>query len=361
MRTSWTITGGNMYLISPGWSYLGTGHWIVLFSMLIAAIIPYVMCFKNKTSIALATSISLLSVFVVQIITILIAWFGGPYYSVVYGIKMLPTIPLIQNEPGEWYRYITSAWIHSEGDFVHVLGNVLVITLVGVPLEQRLGARRFMAVYLIGAIGGGIAWVFFNQESVIPALGASGAAFGLLGAYLACWPNDEIEFPLILIRRWPVSLIALLYFGIEILRAFTVYGMQQASDVAHMAHFGGFIFCYVSARTIAKGGPIPLDISDRGPSQSSLEGAKRNAKLMKLGSLDQNPWNENGIELSHKASRTMDKLKEAGDEIETREAWLEKLSLQVTCPICSEPVKMVIMDEIPVICCTSKNCDLQWP
>ena len=350
-----------MYLISPGWQLLSTGHWVVLILMLAAATIPYVMCYKNKTSFALATSISLLSVFVVQIITLVIAWLGGPYYSVVYGIRMLPTIPAIQSEPGEWYRYITSAWIHSEGDFVHVLGNVLVITLVGVPLEQRLGARRFMIVYLIGAIGGGIAWVFFNQESTIPALGASGAAFGLLGAYLACWPNDEIEFPLILIRRWPVSLIALLYFGIEIIRAFTVYGMQEASDVAHMAHFGGFVFCYVSARSIAKGGPTPLDVSDGGPSQSSIEDAKRSAKLLKLGSLEEDPWTKNSVEISFKVRKTIEKLKESGDEVETREAWLEKLSKQADCPLCKANIELVVENEIPVISCTSESCNLQWP
>ena len=350
-----------MYLISPGWELLSTGHWIVLILMIVAATVPYVMCYKNKTSLALATSISLLSVFVVQICTLLIAWLGGPYYSVVYGIRMLPTIPVIQSEPGEWYRYITSAWIHSEGDFIHVLGNVLVITLVGVPLEQRLGARRFMTVYLLGAIGGGVAWVFFNQESAIPALGASGAAFGLLGAYLACWPNDEIEFPLVLIRRWPVSLIALLYFGIEIIRAFSVYGMQQASDVAHMAHFGGFVFCYVSARTIAKGGPIPLDVSDGGPSQSSLEDAKRSAKKMKLGSLDEDPWTTNNVEITLKVRRTIEKLKEAGDEIETREAWLEKLSQQASCPLCFTTLELIVKDDVPVVSCTSESCNLEWP
>ena len=350
-----------MYLISPGWELLSTGHWIVLFFMVAAAIVPYVMCYKNNTSFALATSISLLSVFVVQIFTLLIAWLGGPYYSIVYGIRMLPTIPSIQSEPGEWYRYITSAWIHSEGDFIHVLGNVLVITLVGVPLEQRLGARRFIIVYLIGAIGGGVAWVFFNQESSIPALGASGAAFGLLGAYLACWPNDEIEFPLILIRRWPISLIALLYFGIEIIRAFSVYGMQEASDVAHMAHFGGFVFCYISARTIAKGGPIPLDVSDGGPSQSSIEDAKRSAKKMKLGSLDEDPWTKNNVEISLKVRRTIEKLKEAGDEIETREAWLDKLSQQVSCPLCSTALELVVENDVPVVSCTSEKCNLYWP
>ena len=43
------------------------------------------------------------------------------------------------------------------------------------------------------------------SDSIGQALGASGAAFGILGAYMACWPNDRIEFPLLFfIRAWPV-------------------------------------------------------------------------------------------------------------------------------------------------------------
>ena len=98
---------------------------------------------------------------------------------------------------------------------MHVLGNVIILALVGVPLEQRLGSKRFAVVYAIGLLGGSLGWVAFNADSYRPALGASGAAFGLLGAYLAGWPKDEIPFPLLLIRPWPVVFIRCCTLGLN--------------------------------------------------------------------------------------------------------------------------------------------------
>ena len=124
--------------------------------------------------------------------------------------------------------------------------EVVVIALVGLPLEGRLGARRWMAVYILGLIGGNLAWWGSHMSSWTPALGASGACFGLLGAYLACWPNDRIAFPLIfLIREWPVGLVAVVRLGFEV---YYVYGTQSGSmgstNVAHLAHIGGFFLCF---------------------------------------------------------------------------------------------------------------------
>ena len=162
-----------------------------------------------------------------------------------------------------------SWFLHSQFDATHVLSNILVISLVGIPLEQRLGWRRFTIIYFVGLIGGSVAWVLFNFESSRPALGASGAAFGLFGAYLAGWPKDEIPFPLILIRKWPVFYLALIYFALEVMRAYSIYGLDRPSDVGHMAHLGGFILAYVLLTVGGERGPVPLGIEDGGPSSSS--------------------------------------------------------------------------------------------
>ena len=110
-------------------------------------------------------------------------------------IDIFSLIPALSLEPGHFHRLVTAGWIHA--DWIHVLGNILVIALVGVPLEQRLGAKRWMIIYVLGLLGGNLAWWGTHMDSLTPALGASGACFGLLGAYLACWPNDKIIFPLI--------------------------------------------------------------------------------------------------------------------------------------------------------------------
>lgn len=82
---------------------------------------------------------------------------------------------------GEYYRLLTSAFLHS--GVLHLVLNMYALYLFGPQLEAAFGRWRFGALYLVAALGGSAASYLFsapNQAS----LGASGAVFGLLGAYL---------------------------------------------------------------------------------------------------------------------------------------------------------------------------------
>ncbi|MEJ5914599.1 rhomboid family intramembrane serine protease [Pseudokineococcus sp. 1T1Z-3] len=85
------------------------------------------------------------------------------------------------------WRYLTSAFLHSQGGFLplHLLLNMYVLYLVGPPLEQLLGRGRFLALYLLSALGGSLAyqyvWLLTGGDPRF-AVGASGAVFGLFGA-----------------------------------------------------------------------------------------------------------------------------------------------------------------------------------
>ena len=215
---------------------------MLLAAMLSAAIAPFVWAVRSQTSVALATVLSLLLVSFVQFAE---SSLGGFAMSQSWVIDSMGIKPSIMGNPEEAYRMLSAAWLH--GDWIHVLGNIIVVALVGVPLEQRLGARRWISVYCLGFMGGNIAWILTHPESSIPAIGASGAAFGLLGAYMACWPDDKIEFPLLfLIRAWPVWLIVFVRLGLEV---WQIYDLQTAtagqSNVAHMAHVGGFFLSLI--------------------------------------------------------------------------------------------------------------------
>ena len=236
---------------------------------------------------------------------------------------------------------------------VHLLGNVLVIILVGVPLEQRLGRGRFLAVYLIGVLGGNVGWSLANWESWVFCIGASGAAFGLLGCYLACWPRDEIEFPLILIRRWPVAWIALFKFALEIMQY-----PSATSNVAHLAHITGFIACYVLAKPIAKGGLVPIGTVDSGPSAKGGHEAQHKAIKSRMRDLSTDPWDG---KLTGSARRTLQRLREEGDELETRQAWLEQLAEQAQCPVCEADLTTQKIDEITILRCTIERSHIEWP
>ena len=80
---------------------------------------------------------------------------------------------------GEWYRLATVALLH--GGILHLLFNMYWLWAIGTSLESVIGRWRFGAIYVVSLIGGSSASLLFNASN-IPAVGASGAIFGLFGA-----------------------------------------------------------------------------------------------------------------------------------------------------------------------------------
>jgi membrane associated rhomboid family serine protease len=88
---------------------------------------------------------------------------------------------------GEWYRLVTSAFLAPATlggglGFVDILFNMWALIFVGPALEGLLGRARFLAVYVLSAVGGGVMYYFLAPQNY-PAVGASGAIFGLFGAW----------------------------------------------------------------------------------------------------------------------------------------------------------------------------------
>jgi membrane associated rhomboid family serine protease len=81
---------------------------------------------------------------------------------------------------GEQYRLLTSAFLH--GNLLHIALNMYALYLFGPPLEVALGRLRFIALYILSALGGSaLSYAFANPLGY--SLGASGAVFGLFGAF----------------------------------------------------------------------------------------------------------------------------------------------------------------------------------
>lgn len=99
---------------------------------------------------------------------------GGP----IFDTRVLDQVGVAD---GEFYRLLTAAFLH--GGFLHLALNMYALFLFGPPLEAALGRVRFAALYLVSALGGSaLSYAFSNPAQ--PSLGASGAVFGLLGAFL---------------------------------------------------------------------------------------------------------------------------------------------------------------------------------
>lgn len=84
-------------------------------------------------------------------------------------------------EAGEWWRVITSAFLH--GSLLHIGFNGYALWILGNTLEEGVGKVRFLLIYLAGLLGGSLAVLAFDFNA--PTLGASGAVLGLAGALAA--------------------------------------------------------------------------------------------------------------------------------------------------------------------------------
>jgi membrane associated rhomboid family serine protease len=92
----------------------------------------------------------------------------------------LPNGELIGLAEGEWWRLITSTFLHS-GIF-HLGMNMLILWIVGVGLEESMGRGRYLLLYLVSGLAGSAGALVLDPNAVT--VGASGAIFGLLGALL---------------------------------------------------------------------------------------------------------------------------------------------------------------------------------
>src|SRR5699024_1398762 len=79
----------------------------------------------------------------------------------------------------EWWRILTSMFLHI--GWAHIAMNMIALYFLGSIVERIYGAKRFLAIYFLAGIGGGLASFLFPENI---SAGASGAIFGLFGALL---------------------------------------------------------------------------------------------------------------------------------------------------------------------------------
>lgn len=89
----------------------------------------------------------------------------------------------------EPWRMLTAAFLHSPDSLLHIILNMYTLWIFGQALEPLLGRARFLALYLISAVGGSVGYLLLNPvlvpgQGLVGVVGASGAIFGLFGAML---------------------------------------------------------------------------------------------------------------------------------------------------------------------------------
>jgi rhomboid protease GluP len=141
---------------------------------------------------------------------------------------------------GEVWLLVTSIFLHS--GFVHLALNMLSLYFLGSFVEEVFGGWRFAALYALSGLAGGVAFLYFGGAG--PAVGASGAIFGLLGSIFGytirrrtfSWQNP-------LIRQLLILTALNIYIGLSV---------ENISNTAHMGGLlGGLLFGYLSATSVS--------------------------------------------------------------------------------------------------------------
>jgi membrane associated rhomboid family serine protease len=143
-----------------------------------------------------------------------------------------------------WKPLFASMFLHA--GILHLAFNMLFLAVFGAGVEDRLGRFKFLLLYLGCGIAASITHIITHPTSDLPAIGASGAIAGVLGAYLILLPRSWIltYFPPIFLFPVPAPLFLLGWMASQILSAVLYLpGLSPApreSGVAWMAHIGGF-------------------------------------------------------------------------------------------------------------------------
>jgi membrane associated rhomboid family serine protease len=150
---------------------------------------------------------------------------------------------------GMLWQLVTYSFLH--GDFWHLFGNMLGLYFFGTEIEQRLGSRRFLLLYLGCGVLGGAGWLLLSAGAGAICIGASASVFGVLGTFAAFYPNRQIT--LLLFFVLPVTLTArtliLIAGGVSLLLL-----RSDAGGIAHAAHLAGGAAGYIYGLRMANDG-----------------------------------------------------------------------------------------------------------
>ena len=173
---------------------------------------------------------------------------GPRLQDVLFSMAFIPARYWI---PGNWFidlhSIVISMFLH--GGLMHIGSNMLYLWIFGDNIEDRLGHFRYLLFYLLCGFLATFAHAMFSPASRIPAIGASGAIAGVLGAYLILYPHARVMtlipiFFFITLRELPAIIILGFWFVLQLFSGVGSLGVpaaQEAGGVAYFAHIGGFV------------------------------------------------------------------------------------------------------------------------
>jgi len=173
------------------------------------------------------------------------------------------------------WQLATYGLLHDVQGLGHLLGNLMILYFMGTMLEEELGRRRFLWTYAGAQLAGALlylvaAWLGMPSH---PALGASGACYGVMIAAATLFPERRVYLLIFPIKlRW-------LAIGILVLTLYAaLVQMKGVQDgTAHLIHLGGIAYGFLAVRTglVRKD---PVEILERRRAVAQVERATSDAQ-----------------------------------------------------------------------------------
>ena len=160
-----------------------------------------------------------------------------------YGtVPSIVTKGLIDKNYGVISSIFSSTFLHA--GILHIGGNMLFLYIFGDNIEYKFGRGKYLALYLFWGLVAGFVHILSDPSSSAPAIGASGAISGVLGAYLVIFPNAKVLTLLLFgffIRTIRISVKWYLPFWFIFQNVLPALVGSSGSGVAFFAHIGGFL------------------------------------------------------------------------------------------------------------------------
>ena len=284
------------------------------------------IAYLKKWMMTYALIIANFIVFILTLVfTINISNFGN-VSIIILELSFRPEYLSFENLP-QLYTLFTSMFVHA--DFLHIIGNMFVFFFIGMAFEQKVGWKKFIIIYLLSGICGTITYSLLNLNSSIPLIGASGAIFGIMGAFAFSYPRDEVVMPIpvgffMILRRIKVIYAVLIFAAIETI--IVLIGYQD--NTAHFAHLGGLIGGVVLSALLIK--RKKSDLLDSNDIYFDPE-LKQNFIKYDISKLREFASNEN-------LNKILDRI-EAETLPQVKQLWIDHFFEKIKCPKCNNKLK----------------------
>lgn len=202
------------------------------------------------------------SVTITLLIINLVVFLGQLYWSRSLRVNYYFGLSYAGLHRGFVWQLLTYQFLH--GGVLHLVLNSLGIFTFGLAVEQFLGAKRFLQLYLISGVVGGLVHVLGGlvlpqhfgvivqgeYRLYVPVVGASAGLFGLIAAFATMYPERDLTVFLFFVFPIRVSakVLASVFLGISILGIVIQKTSFDKSNIAHGAHAGGMLAGWLFVR-----------------------------------------------------------------------------------------------------------------